>query len=167
MCLLLPWAAGLVLVAWHPYHHADVGTVVAVIFGLAAVSLGLATLWVTWAGYRVAKAAGPSLTEIADGLAARLRSQWAEEAVTRGLYDPYPLPVAWAAADGPLAGDLGALKKLATSAPGWSASTRESWAKGPEDLASGGDRKLADVLAMVPTGRLVVLGEPGMGKTTP
>ena len=163
--LLLPWVAGLVLVVWHPYHHVDVGTVVAVIFGLAAVSLGLATLWVTWAGYRVAKAAGPSVAEIADGLAARLRSQWAEEAEARGLNDPYPLPVAWTPAKAPLAGDLDALKTLATTGAGWSTPVRENWAKGSRDLAGGGKRKLADVLAMVPTGRLVVLGEPGTGKT--
>src|SRR5262249_9643400 len=111
------------------------------------------------------RATGLSLSEIADGLAARLRSQWAREAEARGLNDPYPLPVAWTAADAPLAGDLDALKKLATSGAGWSASSRENWAKGPEDLAGGGDRKVADALAVVPTGRLVVLGEPGSGKT--
>ena len=44
---LLPWVA-LVLVR---HHHLDVGTV-AVIFGLAAVSLGLPTLWLAWAAYR-------------------------------------------------------------------------------------------------------------------
>ena len=81
------------------------------------------------------------------------------------MNDPYPLPVAWTAADPPLAGDLDALKTLATSGAGWSAPARESWAKGPEDLAGGGARKLADVLAAVPTGRLMVLGEPGTGKT--
>jgi hypothetical protein len=42
---------------------------------------------------------------------------------------------------------------------------REKWARKPKDLAGGGDKKLADVLAAVPTRRLVVLGEPGAGKT--
>ena len=46
-----------------------------------------------------------------------------------------------------------------------SAGRGETGPRGPEDLAGGGDRKLADVLAAVPTGRLVVLGEPGAGKT--
>ena len=106
-----------------------------------------------------------NLTEIADGLADGLRAQWARESEARGLNDPYPLPVAWTAADPPLAGDLDALKTLAASGAGWLVSAREHWAEGPEDLAGGGDRKLADVLAAVPTGRLVVLGEPGSGKT--
>ena len=39
-----------------------------------------------------------------------------------------------------------------------------TWAAGPGGLAGTGD-ELADVLARVPTGRLVVLGEPGAGKT--
>ena len=39
-----------------------------------------------------------------------------------------------------------------------------TWASGPGGLA-GSDSDLADVIARVPTGRLVVLGEPGSGKT--
>jgi NACHT domain-containing protein len=161
--LLLPWAVALVKV---PRHHLDSGAV-----GLAATfCLGLPALWLGAAGYWVAqreadRARSPSLTKIAEGLAGRLRSQWAAEAEARGLNDPYPLPVSWAAAEAPLAGDLDALKKLATSGAGWSASARDSWATGPEDLAGGGDKKLADVLASVPTGRLVVLGDRGSGKT--
>ena len=81
------------------------------------------------------------------------------------MNDPYPLPVTWTATDTSLAGDLDALKTLAVSGAGWSALAQENWAKGPDDLASVGDRKLADVLAKVPTGRLVVLGPPGAGKT--
>jgi hypothetical protein len=73
--------------------------------------------------------------------------------------------VTWTAADPPLAGDLDALKRLAASGAGWPAQGQGNWARKPEDLASGDDRKLADVLAAVPTGRLVVLGEPGSGKT--
>jgi predicted NACHT family NTPase len=38
------------------------------------------------------------------------------------------------------------------------------WQRGRSDLAGNGGQ-LVDVLARVPTGRLVVLGEPGTGKT--
>lgn len=69
----------------------------------------------------------------------------------------------------PLTGDLDALKTLATSGFGWSVKARERWARRTEDLAGGGvkkgAKKLADVLTKVPTGRLVMLGEPGTGKT--
>ncbi|MGD0069081.1 MAG: hypothetical protein ABSB76_37335, partial [Streptosporangiaceae bacterium] len=55
--------------------------------------------------------------------------------------------------------------KLASSGAGWPAPPPAgTWALGPDDLAGQG-RELADVLARVPTGRLVVLGEPGAGKT--
>jgi predicted NACHT family NTPase len=39
-----------------------------------------------------------------------------------------------------------------------------TWAAGPDDLAGEGG-ELAAVLARVPTGQLMVLGEPGAGKT--
>jgi hypothetical protein len=141
------------------YHLGVPGAVVTFVFGLPALYLG----WIALQEARRPPEA--SLAQIADELAARLWHQWADEAKARGLNDPYPLPVAWTAADVPLQGDLDELKRLATSGVGWSASGRENWAKKPEDLAGGGDRKVADVLATVPTGRLVVLGEPGAGKT--
>jgi hypothetical protein len=57
--LLLPWVIALVLwLLWRRHHHLDVGTVVAAISGLAAVSLGSATLWVTWAAYRGPRRSG-------------------------------------------------------------------------------------------------------------
>ncbi len=140
------------------YYHLGVpGLVVTFLLGLPALYLG-------WAALQDAQRPR-SVAQIADGLASRLRSQWERKAEARGLNGPYPLSVAWTVVNAPLAGDLDALKTLATRGAGWSTPTREHWAKGPEDLAGGGDRKLADVLAMVPTGRLMVLGEPGSGKT--
>ena len=83
----------------------------------------------------------------------------------RRLNDPYPLPVSWAAADPSLTDAWDSLVKLATSGAGWPAPPPAgTWAAGPDDLAGKGG-ELVDVLARVPTGRLVVLGEPGAGKT--
>ena len=138
-----------------------------VAFCVGAAAAAFAGLWgQSWAteSGNADRAAGLTLAGIADGLAGRLRSQWEREAEVRRLNDPYPLPVSWAAAGAPLAGDLAALKTLAVSGAGWSAPAREDWAQRPEDLA-GKDGELVDVLARVPTGRLVVLGEPGAGKT--
>lgn len=161
------WVSGVFLLTrLLPSSSPDSRWTLAVVIGGAAA--GFAGLWgQSWAtaSSNAARAAGASLAEIADGLASRLRDDWDREAGVHRLNDPYPLPVAWTAADPPLAGDLNTLKALATSGAGWSAAARENLAKGPEDLAGGGDRKLADVLARVPTGRLVVLGEPGSGKT--
>lgn len=162
--LTLLFASTAATLALARHYHLDVAAAaVAIVTGLPALYLG-------WMSYRDSrrdadKAAGQSLADIAKELAGRLGSQWSSEAEARRLNDPYPLPVAWIAADAPLAGDLDAIETLATTGAGWSASARETWAKGPEDLAGGGDRKLADVLAAVPTGRLAVLGDPGSGKT--
>ena len=54
---------------------------------------------------------------------------------------------------------------LAEGGAGYSASAREKLGRGTRRPGRRRSRKLADVLAAVPTGRLVVLGEPGTGKT--
>jgi hypothetical protein len=106
-----------------------------------------------------------SLARMADRLAIAVGTQWEAEARIRRLNDPYPLPVSWAAADASLSDDWDSLVKLATTGAGWLKDPDVgSWAAGPDDLAGVGN-ELAEVLARVPTGRLVMLGEPGAGKT--
>lgn len=159
--ILLPWIAALA----RPHHHLDVATVTV----LVSLSLGLPMMWLTWALYRDARSAtlvsSLSVAQVADQLAAAVSAQWQAEASMRRLNDPYPLPVAWAAADASLTDSWSSLVRLATTGAGWPPPPPAgSWAAGPEDLAgAGGD--LVEVLARVPTGRLVVLGEPGTGKT--
>lgn len=73
--------------------------------------------------------------------------------------------MSWSAADPSLTDTWHSLVKLATSGAGRRPpQPGETWAAGPWALAGKGD-ELIDVLARVPTGRLVVLGEPGAGKT--
>jgi hypothetical protein len=132
------------------------------------IGIALATLWVAWAAYldsggSRAEIVELSLAEVADQLAASVHAQWEAEARARGLNDPWPLPVRWGAAEGSLADRWEALVRLATSGRGWPPPVG-IWADSPDQLA-GGDRELARVLGRIPTGRLVVLGEPGAGKT--
>ena len=162
---LLPLVA-LILVL--RYVHLDVGTKVAMIAVLAAVSIGLPTLWLTWAVYRGPKQSGTpvggvTMAEVADQLAVAVGKLWTDEAAIRRLNEPYPLPVSWVAADPDLTVEWGSLVNLATSGAGWPPPAG-TWATGPDDLAGKG-QELVNVLARVPTGRLVVLGEPGAGKT--
>jgi hypothetical protein len=162
--LLMPLAAWLALERRH--HHVDTATVGI----LVTVALGLPALWLAWATYREShsaedKASKRSLRQIADELAVAVAAQWEAEAKARGLNDPYPLPVSWVAADASLADDWKVLETLATSGAGWPTRPSPSqWAGGPGELAGSG-RELAKVLERVPTRRLVVLGEPGSGKT--
>ena len=104
------------------------------------------------------------MARVADQLAAGVRAQWEAEDSIRGLNRPYPLPVSWAAADPGLAVEWGSLVNLASSGAGRRLPPAGTWASGPADLAGKGD-ELVNVLDRVPTGRMVVLGEPGAGKT--
>jgi hypothetical protein len=105
------------------------------------------------------------LAGVADLLAVAIQRQWEAEAGLRRLNDPYPLPVRWEPADPGLVEDWPSLVRLATTGVGWPAPPATApWAAGPGGLAGGGG-ELADVLGRVPTGRLVVLGVPGSGKT--
>jgi hypothetical protein len=159
---LLPWVTALILVRSH--HHVDVAAVI------IPVSFGLLAGWLAWATYRGPKRSGPavaglSLADVADRLAAAEGKRWNDEAVIRRLNEPYPLPVSWAAADASLTDSWDSLVRLACSGAGWPPPPATgTWATDPDDLA-GKDRELVDVLSRVPTGRLVVLGERGAGKT--
>ena len=163
---LLPWVALLLVLR----HHLDSGTMVAALSAVAAASIGVSTLWLTWAALREARrsdggAGGLNLGQVADQLAVAVGTQWADEVRVRRLNDPYPLPVSWTAADASLTDTWESLVRLATTGAGWSRSPHgEAWAAGPNGLGGEGG-ELVDVLSRVPTGRLVVLGEPGAGKT--
>ena len=104
------------------------------------------------------------MAQVADQLATGVRAQWEAEAGMRRLNEPYPLPVSWTAADPDLAVEWGSLVNLASSGAGRRLPPAGTWAAGPVDLAGKGD-ELVKVLDQVPTGRIVVLGEPGAGKT--
>ena len=161
---LLPWVVGLALVLRHNQLRSTTAAI------LIPVALGLPVLWLTWAAYRDVRISdtsvtGPTMAEVADQLAVAVRAQWEAEAAMRGLNDPYPLAVSWAPADASLTDAWDSLVRLADSGAGWpTAPAAGTWATGPDGLAgAGGD--MVDVLARVPTRRLLVLGEPGTGKT--
>jgi hypothetical protein len=124
--------------------------------------------WIAWSSYRDDRRADDraiSLDEHADMLATQLETDWSREAGRRGLNDPSALPVSWTAAASDLTDSWETLETFARgSGPGWATTPERTWASRSEQLA-GHSHQLSHVLRSVPTGRLLILGEPGCGKT--
>ncbi|MFE6408693.1 NACHT domain-containing protein [Streptomyces sp. NPDC057837] len=137
------------------------------VLGVVAALLGLPPLLLTalrlQQGSPEQADAGPG--EVCDRLAVAVRRQWEAEAEVRRLSDPYPLPVAWTAADPALTEEWSLIRSIAEEVPGGPVNDPARWADGPEGLSGSGNDIEQVLLYRVPTRRLVVLGEPGAGKT--
>ena len=145
-------------------YHLGVAATLVVLVG------GIPGLYLMWAAYRDDRAEAETTThrmdpaQLADELAIVVKNQWAAEAALRGLDDPL-LSVRWAPADSYTADDWQSLVELVRHGAGWNSQSRgKSWAADVAELAGEGD-EISNVLARIPTRRLVVLGEPGAGKT--
>ena len=164
--VLLVVSVALALYLAHLYRLGVPQTLVTVLVGGGT----LAGLYLAWATYRDSRrdAVGgesSSLKAVADQLARLVGRQWENEAKVRHLDEPYPLPASWVAVNESMADAWDVLVTLATTGHGWPAPPPAGiWAASPNSLAGSG-RDLLTVLERVPTGRLVLLGEPGAGKT--
>ncbi|MEV4626768.1 hypothetical protein AB0J90_10835 [Micromonospora sp. NPDC049523] len=107
-----------------------------------------------------------SLALAADALAKALREQWEDAATDRRLYRPAPIPVRWVWSTRPVTGrlqdavadpeglSLGRFEPL----PGTDTVTADM-------IEAGGLAQLFRIYAGLSSGRLVILGDPGAGKT--
>ncbi|MFD9515046.1 NACHT domain-containing protein [Streptomyces mirabilis] len=138
--------------------------------GGTAVGLvvGVASLWMSWLGYRADRrehADSLGLTAMTDELALAVRTQWQAEARVRRLDEPYALAVPWRPAHADLVEPWDTLVRTTTGARADRAALSPAWAGGPEGLA-GSDAEIVEVFTTrVPGRRLLILGEPGAGKT--
>jgi hypothetical protein len=98
-------------------------------------------------------ALGEVLTETSDQLARSVGTRWRREEEHRRVRDPFPLPVRWRPAAEELTDHWANVRR----APAGEAS-------GPLDLTGRLDR-IVEVHRRIPSGRLVVLGRAGSGKT--
>ncbi|MFD9736033.1 NACHT domain-containing protein [Umezawaea sp. NPDC059074] len=114
-------------------------SVLGMAFGAAGLLLALSQWW-----------RGRSAPPVPD-LAEVVRAQWRQEERLRGVHDPYPLPVRWTNAPAALVDH-------------WPTIHRDPDRDEPVDLEGTLDH-VAEVYAAVPSGRLVVLGRPGSGKS--
>jgi hypothetical protein len=104
-------------------------------------------------------AAGPDLDRVADLLAVAVKTQWEQAAGERGLADG-PIPVTWGRPSLPLAGPAAAAagSRRFAPLPGLTP-VGETW------LAAGMVDDLHAVYGGLGSGRLVIAGAPGSGKT--
>ncbi|WP_327722307.1 hypothetical protein OG381_48205 [Streptomyces sp. NBC_00490] len=153
-------AVGVALVlAWY-FDAGAAATAVAVLIGLPAAYLA-------WAAFRADRmeAAAVDVEAVVGQLAVAVRAQWEQEAAFRRVNDPYPLPVAWRTAHEGLGEPWPLLKDLARAWPGGPPGDPARW---PQDVAGlvGQDAEIGEVFAdRIPTRRLVILGDPGAGKS--
>lgn len=133
---------------------------------LLMLLLALPPSYLAWRDFRFSRmeADQTTLGALLDALADEVRIRWEAEATLRRLNDPQPLPVSWEPSPTDLTEGWDYLRDTAMAYPGGPPSDPATWASGPNDLA-GSDNEIAAVFAKVPTGRLIVVGEPGAGKT--
>ena len=140
----------------------DQGTAGTVLQGLAAVAAVLGGVAVWLMRQAPGKAVPVDLSKAADDLAARLERQWAQAARERGLVDRL-LTVHWAWSTRPLSGPVADATgdpehPRFRVLPGLSRI-------GPDDLTGGDIAGLFAVYGGLDSGRIVLVGRPGSGKS--
>jgi hypothetical protein len=145
------WPGPLEIVQRYPWHILIGTTIVSIYLGLFAASSSTVD--------------PPSPTSMADDLALAVRQQWLAEVQRARINDPFPMSVRWVPVHDPdLVVPWSSLITLASTAAGRSGPGLKAWPPDSSYLAGSGS-DLVDRLDDVPTGRLLVVGEPGAGKT--
>ena len=134
---------------------------VSVLAGLAAVLTAVAQLgrWL-WKRQELAEPSDDSLNHLANLLARQVHDEWDSAATHRGLRDPAPMPVRWHRFEGVTSGLGDAIGSSSfKSLPGFPlVSTKE--------VQAGGQTELLNVFAGLASGRIIIVGTPGSGKST-
>ncbi|WP_200300770.1 WD40 repeat domain-containing protein [Streptomyces adelaidensis] len=125
---------------------------------VASLAVGVASLGLALVDFFRQEPVPPDPVGYADDLARTLRAQWLEEAAARRLRDPQVLPLAWATTTRPVAGEL---RDPATGGR----VLRVHLDGRPEGRFDRVVAQLAQGSDQLPQSRLVVIGEPGSGKT--
>lgn len=160
--LVLAVAGALCALGLAAYYH--LGTAAETATMLPSVA-GLYLSWVTFQQGLSDGETGRDLATVAGDLANAVEAQWQQEARLRRLNDPYPLPVSWSAATETLVEAWPLLSTTARQWPGGPPSEPDEWADEPSQLAAQWAQIVEVFRGRVPTRRLIVLGEPGSGKT--
>jgi hypothetical protein len=148
-------ASGVILVLHDGHTRDSPSTLVEALVPMLTAGAGA----VAWLWTQARPPAPLPLERAADELATQLREQWAQVAAERGLIHPAPIPVRWRWSCRQVAGPPSeAVEGTCAPLPGMAAVT-------VDDLRSGTTEDLFRVYAGLGSGRLIVLGEPGAGKS--
>lgn len=152
-------AGVLIWVVWRSPHQSDLAT-----FGAFAVAVIVPVASLVVYLTKVSQAGdtgrGRPLDELADSLAVAVTEQWTRAALERLLLQPEPIPVHWERSSRPLAGPVSAAveSRQFPPLPGLSPAVEGQ-------LRGGQLQDLHAVYGGLGSGRLVIIGEPGSGKT--
>ncbi|MGH3833977.1 MAG: hypothetical protein ACRDRS_26655, partial [Pseudonocardiaceae bacterium] len=102
---------------------------------------------------------------LADLLAKEVSVQWDREATERMLVNPAPIPVCWSLSELMVTGPLKAAIRSADAPSAFPPLPGQHQVTEADLRAGGGRRELFAVYAGIASGRVVVLGAPGAGKT--
>ena len=160
IALLLFAGIWVLYVVWHAHNRNDLiaygGFAVTVV---ALIASWIASAWRATARPVAPAAAGTDLDHVADLLAVAVKTQWEQAAGERGLADG-PIPVTWGRPSLPLTGPAAAAagSRRFDPLPGLTP-------VGETQLVAGQIDDLHGVYGGLGSGRLVIAGAPGSGKT--
>ena len=155
--------AWLLYLVWRTPYRSDLATYGAFVVSVVAIVVGwVAWAWRTWAWRKgtVGPASSENLDRVADQLADTVQAQWTSAAGGQGLIGTDPIRITWGRPSLPMAGPVAAAvgSHRFPPLPGL-APIREA------DLASGQAADLHTVYGGLQSGRLIIAGPPGSGKT--
>jgi hypothetical protein len=133
---------------------------------ITAVVTLLGTIWWVWRQQRSARMpVEEHVTRAVDDLAERVRTQWNREATDRRLAYPAPIPVRWRWTDLPVTGPI--VEAVGGRAAGhrFAPLPGVTAVAGTTLLAAGSLVDLVTVYGGLDSGRMVILGSAGSGKT--
>jgi hypothetical protein len=151
----------LVYAVWrspHRYDLATFGSYVAAVAVMAAALISRA--WEVRSRQRGVALQAADLDQLSDLLARAVKEQWTRAAADRGLLQPDPIPVRWKRSSLPVAGPAAAAvgSRRFPPLPGLSAVSQQR-------LRGGRISDLHAVYGGLGSGRLVIAGAPGSGKS--
>ncbi|WP_187413925.1 hypothetical protein [Micromonospora sp. MP36] len=161
---LLIWLVGIVGVLGYLFQAKDrslAGTVIQAVTAVLALAVPV-TLWL-WRARTARAPAADGLDRAADALAAAVRAEWETQARDRLLRYPAPVPVRWRWSTLPVTGSVA---DAVSSASGLGFAPLPGLPRVTSvDLDEGGLADLLGVYGGVDSGRLLVIGAPGAGKS--